>query len=156
MNIDKFVTDISKNPAKAITYAVLLILTVILIYWLYTKIKSGISSIIDSANTVISNPVEKGNLTYESSWYKTSANQIFNAMNGAGTDESVIHSILLKLRNQDDYNQLNREYGVRKLSRALQSDLDGTLIEHLTDDLSNTSLNNYRTFLRNNYQIEMN
>ena len=44
MNIDKFVTDISKNPAKAIIYAVLLVLGIILVYWLYTQIKGGVSA----------------------------------------------------------------------------------------------------------------
>lgn len=155
MNIDKFVTDLSKNPSKAIAYAVLLVLGIILIYWLFNKGKKIVQNISDSIENVRENPVESNNLTYENSWYKKNADAIFNAMDGAGTDETTVYNIFIKLRNQDDYNKLNREYGTRELSRFLQSSLTGTMIEHLRNDFSSQWLNNMQIFLRNNYAIEM-
>lgn len=154
MNIDKFVTDLTKNPSKAIVYAVLLVLGIILVYWLWTKIKGGVSAIVGRIETNRENPVESSKLTYEDSWYKTSANSIFNAMNKWGTDETVIYNILIKLRNQDDYNQLNREYGKREITNGIDSPM-GTMLEHFRNELDDTFLGNMQIFLRNNYGIEM-
>lgn len=154
MNIDKFVTDLTKNPSKAIVYAVLLVLGIILVYWLWTKIKGGVSAIVERIETNRENPVESNKLTYEDSWYKTSANSIFNAMNQWGTDKTTIYNILIKLRNQDDYNQLNREYGKREITDGIDSPM-GTMLEHFREELDSTFLGNMQIFLRNNYGIEL-
>lgn len=154
MNIDKFVTDLTKNPRKAIVYAVLLVICIVVLYWLWTKLKSGVSSIVERIETNIDNPVERSSLTYEKSWYKNNAEAIFRAMNKIGTDETVIYNIMIKLRNQDDYNQLNREYGNREITRGIDSPY-GPMIEHLYDELGETWTNNMQIFLRNNYGIEM-
>lgn len=155
MKLDKFIENIANNPRKALMYAILLVVVIIVVYWFYSKLKSGVGSIFEQIETTRDNPVESDNLTYERSWYKTSANQIFNAMNRVGTDETIIYNILIKLRNQDDYNQLNREYGKREITNGIDSPL-GTMIEHLNEELDSTFINNMRIFLRNNYQIEMN
>jgi hypothetical protein len=154
MNIDKFVTDLTKNPRKAIVYAVLLVICIVVLYWLWTKLKSGVSSIVERIETNRENPVETSKLTYEDSWYKTSANSIFNAMNRVGTDETTIYNILIKLRNQDDYNQLNREYGKREITKGIDSPM-GTMLEHFREELDDTFIGNMQIFLRNNYGIEM-
>lgn len=154
MNIDKFVTDLTKNPRKAIVYAVLLVLGIILVYWLFNKGKKIVQNISDSIENIRENPVESSKLTYEDSWYKTSANSIFNAMNQWGTNKTTIYNILLKLRNQDDYNQLNREYGKREITNGIDSPM-GTMLEHFREELDDTFLGNMQIFLRNNYGIEM-
>ena len=135
MNIDKFVTDISKNPAKAIVYAVLLVLGIILIYWLYTQIKGGISAIVERIENVTENPVEDDNLTQSPSWYSNSANTLFNAMNGWGTTWSDIYGIIKILQNKDDWNELKRQYGTRTLKHFGYADVTGNLIGHLQYEL---------------------
>lgn len=135
MNIDKFVTDISKNPAKAIIYAVLLVLGIILVYWLYTQIKGGVSAIVERIENVTENPVKEDNLTQNPSWYNGSANNLFNAMNGWGTGWSDIKGIFAILQNVDDWNEIKKQYGTRTLEHFGYADVVGNLVAHLQYEL---------------------
>jgi hypothetical protein len=155
MNIDKFVTDLTKNPSKAIVYAVLLVLGIILLYWLWTKIKGGVSSLAEQITNVTENPVESSNLSYSQDWYKNNAENVFNAMNGLSTNVSVIDGILKSLKNQDDYNALNKAYGTRTLENFLSADEKGTMLEHLYSDMGASYMNNIQIWLRNARGIEM-
>lgn len=135
MSIDKFVDDISRKPAKAITYAVLLVLVIILVYWLFTNAKSTINSFIDRAKNNNENPVEDDNLTQNPSWYSGSANNLFNAMNGWGTGWSDIKGIFAILQNVDDWNEIKRQYGTRTLKHVGYADVVGNLVTHLQYEL---------------------
>ncbi|MEE1220479.1 MAG: hypothetical protein U0K59_01445 [Bacteroidales bacterium] len=135
MKIDKFVDDISRKPAKAITYAILLVLVIILVYWLFTNVKSTINSFIDRAKNNNENPVEDDNLTQNPSWYSGSANNLFNAMNGWGTGWSDIKGIFAILQNVDDWNEIKRQYGTRTLEHVGYADVVGNLVTHLQYEL---------------------
>ena len=135
MKLDKFVDDISKNPAKAITYAILLVLVIILVYWLFTNVKSTINSFIDRAKNNNENPVEDDNLTQNPSWYSGTANNLFNAMNGWGTGWSDIKGIFAILQNVDDWNEIKRQYGTRTLEHVGYADVVGNLVTHLQYEL---------------------
>lgn len=135
MNIDKFVDDISRKPAKAITYAILLVLVIILVYWLFNKGKKIVQNISDSIENVRENPVENDNLTQNPSWYSGSANNLFNAMNGWGTGWSDIKGIFAILQNVDDWNEIKRQYGTRTLEHFGYADVVGNLVTHLQYEL---------------------
>lgn len=135
MNIDKFVDDISRKPAKAITYVILLVLVIILVYWLFTNVKSTINSFIDRAKNNNENPVEDDNLTQNPSWYSGTANNLFNAMNGWGTGWSDIKGIFAILQNVDDWNEIKRQYGTRTLEHVGYADVVGNLVTHLQYEL---------------------
>lgn len=135
MNIDKFVDDISRKPAKAITYAILLVLVIVLVYWLFTNVKSTINSFIDRAKNNNENPVEDDNLTQNPSWYSGTANNLFNAMNGWGTGWSDIKGIFAILQNVDDWNEIKRQYGTRTLEHIGYADVVGNLVTHLQYEL---------------------
>lgn len=135
MNIDKFVTDLTKNPAKALVYAILLVLGIILVYWLYTQIKGGVSAIVERIENVTENPVEDDNLTQNPSWYSGTANNLFNAMNGWGTGWSDIKGIFAILQNVDDWNEIKRQYGTRTLEHFGYADVVGNLVTHLQYEL---------------------
>lgn len=135
MKIDKFVDDISRKPAKAITYAILLVLVIILVYWLFTNVKSTINSFIDRAKNNNENPVEDDNLTQNPSWYSGTANNLFNAMNGWGTGWSDIKGIFAILQNVDDWNEIKRQYGTRTLEHVGYADVVGNLVTHLQYEL---------------------
>jgi hypothetical protein len=135
MKIDKFVDDISRKPAKAITYAILLVLVIILVYWLFTNVKSTINSFIDRTKNNNENPVEDDNLTQNPSWYSGTANNLFNAMNGWGTGWSDIKGIFAILQNVDDWNEIKRQYGTRTLKHFGYADVVGNLVTHLQYEL---------------------
>ena len=135
MNIDKFVDDISRKPAKAITYAILLVLVIVLVYWLFTNVKSTINSFIDRAKNNNENPVEDDNLTQNPSWYSGTANNLFNAMNGWGTGWLDIKGIFAILQNVDDWNEIKRQYGTRTLEHVGYADVVGNLVTHLQYEL---------------------
>lgn len=135
MKLDKFVDDISKNPAKAITYVVLLIIVIAVVYWLYTTLKGSITQLADRVRTEIENPVEDDNLSQSPSWYSSSATTLFNAMNRYGTGWSDIYAIFQILQNTDDWNELKRRYGTRTLKHFGYSDVTGNLIGHLQYEL---------------------
>lgn len=149
MNIDKFVTDLTKNPRKAIVYAVLLVICIIVVYWLWTKIKGGVSSIVEEITNVTENPVEDDNLTHDNIVYKQDANTIFNAMNGAGTDyDTIVNVVTRDIKNNDDWNQLKREYGTRTLTTAWWKDITGNLVECLRSELDSYEKANFNFHLK--------
>lgn len=135
MKIDKFVDDISRKPAKAITYAILLVLVIILVYWLFTNVKSTINSFVDRVKNNNENPVEDDNLTQNPSWYSGTANNLFNAMNGWGTGWSDIKGIFAILQNVDDWNEIKRQYETRTLKHFGYADVVGNLVTHLQYEL---------------------
>lgn len=149
MNIDKFVTDLTKNPRKALVYAILFVLIIIAIYWLFSKLKGGITSIVDNISNVRDNPVEDDNLTHDDTIYKQDANTIFNAMNGAGTDyDTIVNVVTRDINNNDDWNKLKREFGTRTLKIGLWDDMTGNLVECLASELDRYEKANFNAHLK--------
>jgi hypothetical protein len=92
--------------------------------------------------------VEKSKLSYPENQYKLFADQIYTAMEGAGTDEESILSVIYKMKNADDWNMLIKAYGERKLTifwitshtgilpGALRSELGAKDIQKINNHLS--------------------
>jgi hypothetical protein len=91
-------------------------------------------------NVTRSIKVDESNLSYEQSQYTLWASQLFTAMDGIGTDEDTILRIVQKIKNQDDWNQLVKSFGVREAS-AFTSSFSGTLLDWLADELSTNDYN---------------
>jgi hypothetical protein len=69
--------------------------------------------------------------------YNDLAKQMFDAFNGSGTDEDKVLSIIYEMRNQADWNALQKAYGVRKTSGYFVSSFSGNLKATINDELSN-------------------
>ncbi len=89
-----------------------------------------------SANNVTPtvNPV---NLTYQSGQYDTWADQLESILQQWPTlDEDQIVKILQRLRTTDDWYELVRAFGIRKISRFVLGNFEGNLIEWFSRRLS--------------------
>ena len=67
------------------------------------------------------------------------ANQLFQAMDGYGTNEESIISIFGKVKNEADVLGIIKSYGIKDLSSGRfnpEPNLKGTLREHLSAELS--------------------
>lgn len=148
MNINKFVDDIAADPKKGLIWAILIILIVIAVCFAWFKLGRLITAIGGNLSVIGDNPVNSGNLTHNSAWYRNAADVLFNAMDGAGTDEDAIYSIFREIDNQDDWNELVRKYGSRTLSKGpLMGSLPGTLQVHLKYELTQSELNQCKNIL---------
>lgn len=148
MKIGKFVDDIAADPKKGIVWAVLIVIIVVLIYFAYKKISEIISGISSDIANRRDNPVSSSNLTHSGAWYKNAADTLFNAMDGAGTDEDAIYGVFEQIDNQDDWNELVRRYDTRTISNGpLMGSITGTLQVHLKSDLSKSEITKCKNIL---------
>ena len=146
--ISKFVDDIAADPKKGIIWVILILIIIAAIYFAWGKIKGLFSDIGNSINSVKDNPVDNAKLSHDAAWYRNAADTLFTAMDGWGTDESPIDSVIAQIYNQDDWNKLVREYGTRKLRQPWwQPDLSGTLQVHLRSDCSSKHITQIRNTL---------
>lgn len=84
---------------------------------------------------------DRGKLNYADTDYRTMAENLFEAMNGAGTDEDSIYTTLSKLKSEADWYRLVDVYGVRELSNSAYMgfwSFKGNLIESLNKELSSS------------------
>lgn len=58
--------------------------------------------------------VDAKKLSYPTSRYLTLANNLFNAMEGFGTDADVVKSTFEQMKNQNDWNMLIKNFGTRE------------------------------------------
>lgn len=83
--------------------------------------------------------------------YDAMASDLFNAMNGYGTNEALITETLKLLRNQNDWNKLNSAFGNKKISSGrgniFQSDFNGNLVGALKNELSSSDINDINSIL---------
>ena len=100
---------------------------------------------------------QSGNLSYPPTQYKAWADGIKGAFDpygtfGAGTDEDTIYNILRKLKNNDDWLQLQKDYGVRDYVDYTYNPF-GTvtkinLVESLNNELSGSEKNKVNEILK--------
>jgi len=98
--------DIITYGIYAIIGIVVLIILIVGLKWLISKIK-GDALVKESKESV-----KTRNLSYDDFEYELMASSIFNAANGAGTDEKAIYRNLKKLKNIDDWKRLISVYNV--------------------------------------------
>ena len=71
------------------------------------------------------------------------ANQLFTAMNGYGTDVNGVYKAFTNVKSDLDVLNLVKAYGVKKLSSGSYNpapDLEGTLNQHLTEELNSKEM----------------
>jgi hypothetical protein len=139
---NKFLEDLSKNPMLLILWILILIVASFGVYKLIRFIIDKISEY----NATSGFNVQKENLTFSISEYNSMANQLFNAMDGAGTNEDIIFSVFNKIQTKDDYNQLIKSFGVRS-STGILSSFSGDLLTWLSDELSSSDVKKLNNIL---------
>jgi uncharacterized protein YuzB (UPF0349 family) len=86
-------------------------------------------------------------LTYQLSYYGIWAKDLFNAMDGVGTNEQVIYDVIKKMQTKDDVLQLITAFGVEE---------EETLTQWIVSELSSSeraTLNRLLTDKNINYQF---
>ena len=79
--------------------------------------------------------------TYPDSEYKIIADALFTAVNGCGTYSVAIGNQFAKVKNNADMLKISTAYGRRNKSCWLTGGgMEGTLQQHLTDELSDTEM----------------
>ena len=139
---NNFLEDLSKNPMLLIMWILILIVASFGVYKLIRFIIDKISEY----NATSGFNVQKENLTFSISEYNSMANQLFNAMDGAGTNEDIIFSVFNKIQTKDDYNQLIKSFGVRS-STSWTSSFSGDLLAWLSDELSSSDVKKLNNIL---------
>lgn len=84
-------------------------------------------------------------------WYQNSANEIFNALNGFGTDEQTLFDIMSQLETQADYDKLTESYGKKTgksgikaftgdLKQWIKEEFDKDELRQITDILTSKNI----------------
>lgn len=147
--LTNFIDEVAENPTKGLVYAIFIVIGIIIVMYLWKKLKQAYTAVKDEITNVVDNPVDSSKLTHPDNWYKTSAEAMFIAMNGWGTDIDAITTVIVNLANQDDWNELSRRYGTRTLEHFGYSDVTGNLANHLQYELDQYEKQNLNFHLRN-------
>lgn len=133
------------NPKKAIAISIILVVAIILIAFLWKKIKVAIitaKSKIDNVNLINEEITSTGiPPSYSDSQYNVYAQQLYTAMKGLGTDENAIYTVFRQMKNRVDILKLFAAFGTR----------DGQdLYEWMAGDLSSWNFNKINNILTDN------
>ena len=139
--INKFIDNLT--PTRLIGWLILLALISWIVYKIYISVKSTLSDY----SAVKDYDSDSSNLSYPSTWYNEAAETLFIAMNGAGTDEDAIITIIDQLQTKDDWNKLVKVYGVRTLDAFWVNTCTGNLPTCLMSELSGSDLDKIRSKL---------
>ena len=110
-----------RNNKKSLVYIGGSILAVVVAYTIVKKIGSGIGGGISNIfkdktkkdTPFIEAEVDKSKTTLTDAIANNYANQLYNAMDGSGTDEETIYAILEKLQKKDDFRKVYNAFGRR-------------------------------------------
>lgn len=135
---------------QKLIYIVVVLIILFFAYKLYKKIKHDIQSskrnnkiekdvkeIVDNQGEDPGAHVTSNVRTYSDADYDLMAESLFEAMDGAGTDEDSIFTILSSLRTKADWYALVDAFGTRETS-SMWSNFEGTLTKWLSDELSDS------------------
>lgn len=129
-------------------FAVVFVLVLVWITWNYFDAQK------DLVKTQIRNKAEIDKLadqgiqpSYPLSKYKTWGDVLFKAMDGPGTDEEIIVKIISYQKNDADFIELNKGFGLRKssyeyfsdptdLKTWFRDDLDASFLKQINEQLS--------------------
>jgi hypothetical protein len=80
------------------------------------------------------------------------ANTLFDAFNGVGTKNDVWRSVLIKLKNQADWDALLKAYGTKTITAGwggfIKTCSDCDLVKSFKSELSSTELEQLNTILK--------
>jgi hypothetical protein len=86
--------------------------------------------------------------------YRSLSNQIFDAVNGYGTDEEKIKRIFKMLKTDSDFDALKDAYGVRQVSSGrgnfFVSNYEGDLVSTLRDEMDDSEIAELNQILTSN------
>lgn len=133
-------SNLGKSPKdKIINIVILLVIAVALFFfirWIVRKVKTMNTE----ANKELNNALDSGvKLSFSNSQYENFANQLYNAMNGPGTDENAIYNVFNQMKNIADVLKLVTTFGFRKnqdLSTWLYKDLSSNEMYKVNSILS--------------------
>lgn len=87
--------------------------------------------------------LNKNNLSYSDMDYESMASTLEIALKGTWTDYEPIKTVMLRLKNRDDWAALVIAFGVRTNKHTIGSDFTGNLTEWLVDELGTTFSSEY-------------
>ena len=96
----------------------------------------------NETSNALGKEVDKKDLTFQDSHYLAMADQLFIAMEGAGTDPDSILEVLSSLETPSDWFLLVKEFGTKENTTLWWSERQN-LIEFFGSELSNSDLNEY-------------
>lgn len=108
-----------RNNKKSLLYVGGSILVVVVAYTIVKKISLGIGGGISDIfkdktkreTAFIEAEVDKTKTTITDAVANNYANQLYNAMDGTGTDEDTIYAVLQKLQKKDDFRKVYNAFG---------------------------------------------
>jgi len=92
--------------------------------------------------------IDKSELSGSLADFEGWANQLYQAMNGSGTNEQTIYAVLGNLKTKSDYYQLVKSFDVRQNEGTFSNNFSGTLSEWLTFELDTNELTKVREILK--------
>jgi len=92
--------------------------------------------------------VDQTNLSYSKSEFHLMCSTLDASMSGSGTDEQTIYATMRKMKNQDDWQFLQKTFGIRNKDGGFwSSDISGDLKKWLSDDLYDSEVDEVRRIL---------
>ena len=92
--------------------------------------------------------VDKTNLSYTKSEFHLMCSTLDASMSGGGTDEETIFATMRKMNTQDDWQFLQKTFGIRKKDGGFwNSDINGDLKKWISDDLMDSEVDEIREIL---------
>jgi len=92
--------------------------------------------------------VDKTNLSYTKSEFHLMCSTLDASMSGGGTDEETIFATMRKMNTQDDWQFLQKTFGIRKKDGGFwNSDINGDLKKWFSDDLMDSEVDEIREIL---------
>lgn len=92
--------------------------------------------------------VDQSKLTYTRGEYFSMCSTLEAAMNGSGTQEDPIMDVMMRLRTQDDWNFLQKSFGIRKKDGGtFYSDITGDLKTWIADELDSGEMKEVKDIL---------
>jgi len=123
-----------------------IIIIVVLILIFKNKIIDGLRNLFHRDINKID--VDTGNLSYEKGEYYSMCSTLESAMDGTGTDEEAINSVFMRMQSQDDWNFLQKAFGVRKKDGGtFYADITGDLKMWLGDELDSSEMEEVKEIL---------
>lgn len=122
--------------------AIMVIIICILLFILYRQAKGAIEGFgtkVQSKSTLSVLSSQGIKPSYGSEVYSKFADQMENAMNGAGTNEDIIYKVYSYMHNDADMVKLNQAFGIRE---------ENTLREWILGDLESSEIAKINEILR--------
>lgn len=143
-----------KKTKDGIITASIVIAAAYLLYKIFSKKSTSVSSYGSSSGVVVPNPSLGGTIgsatTMSGAKFKEIAEKVFTSMNGYGTNVDEINNQISLLKNNDDLMSLIAAYGIRDISTGKYNplpDFNGNLPEAIANELSQNEISDLNSIL---------